>query len=368
MSPSGVSPFYNPTEFQALISGRRRGLAASLLRGLLRVMEVPYTAAVERRNRRFDTGRRPVHRVGVPVISVGNITTGGTGKTPMVAWLATWFARRGAQVTLISRGYRAPGGTAGVGKPNDESRELAQRLPQIPHLQNPDRVAAARRAIQHHDCDLIVLDDGFQHRRIHRDLDIVLLDAIQPFGHDHLLPRGLLREPLHGLSRAHLIALSRADAIDDAQRRRLQSHVSSVAPEAAWIEMVHRPQWLLHANGQSAPINHLAGRRVAAFAGIGNPRGFRHSLDQLDCDVVALREFPDHCVYDRKDLVDLQQWVADLAPLDAVICTGKDLVKLDMVKLGGCPLWALAIDVEVVRGLDTLERLLEPLCPTSHST
>ncbi|MFO7901746.1 MAG: tetraacyldisaccharide 4'-kinase [Planctomycetota bacterium] len=366
MNLSRVCSLYDPTEFQALVSGRRRGLAAALLRGLLRVMEVPYTAAVELRNRGFDSGHRRVHRVGVPVISVGNITTGGTGKTPMVAWLANWFARRGARATLISRGYHAPAGTAGSGEANDESRELAQRLPEVPHLQDPDRVAAAYRAIQDHACDLIVLDDAFQHRRIHRDLDIVLLDALQPFGYDHLLPRGLLREPLHGLARAHLIALSRADAIDDAQRRRLRAKVSSVAPQAAWIEMVHRPQWLLNANGQSVPIDQLAGHRVAAFAGIGNPRGFRHSLGQLDCQVVAHREFPDHFLYDRRDLVGLHRWVAELAPIDAVICTCKDLVKLDTVELGGCPLWALAIDVEVVQGFDALERLLEPLCPTRH--
>ncbi|MFW6169195.1 MAG: tetraacyldisaccharide 4'-kinase [Planctomycetota bacterium] len=363
MSLTRVCPFYNPTQFQELISGRRKGFAARFLRGLLRVMEVPYTAAVELRNRRFDGNQRLVHRLEVPVISVGNVTTGGTGKTPLVAWLANWFAQRGTRVALISRGYGRPAEAGACEEGNDESRELAQRLPEVPHLQNPDRVAAAELAIQVHACDLIVLDDAFQHRRIHRDLDIVLLDALQPFGYGHLLPRGLLREPLHGLARAHLIALSRADTIDDAQRRRIRARVLSVAPQAAWIEMVHRPRRLLNAEARSLPVATLAGQRVAAFAGIGNPRGFRHSLEQLGCEVVAHRDFPDHFPYDGQDVADLHRWVSDLAPLDAVICTCKDLVKLDKVELGGCPLWALGIDVEVVHGLDVLERLLEPFHP-----
>ena len=131
----------------------------------------------------------------MPVISVGNITTGGTGKTPMVAWLARWFRNQDVRVALVSRGYRAE-----AEGQNDEARELATLLPDVPHLQNPDRVAAARIAIDELETQLIILDDGFQHRRIHRDLEIVLIDALQPFGFGHVLPRGLLREPLRGLA------------------------------------------------------------------------------------------------------------------------------------------------------------------------
>lgn len=353
--------FHDPRTFQRLISGQRQGLAAGTLRALLRGAELVYGAAVQFRNRRFDTTPRRVHRVGVPVISVGNITVGGTGKTPMVAWLAEWFAQRNRRVSLVSRGYRGPAGSGCQSQGNDEFRELAQRLPQTPHLQNPDRVAAAQRAIEDHRCNVIVLDDAFQHRRIHRDLDIVLLDAIQPFGYGHLLPRGLLREPLHQLRRAHIVALSRADAVDEDQRRRIQATVSSVAPEAAWIETVHRPNRLLNAVGESRPTTQLAGRRVAAFAGIGNPQGFRHSLGQLGCQLVAFREFPDHFAYCRQDVADLHDWIAGLPAVDQVICTGKDLVKLETTDLGGCALWALAVDVQIVLGLDALEELLEPL-------
>ncbi len=327
-------------------------------------MEVPYTWAVELRNWRFDRGRAAVQTVDVPVISVGNITAGGTGKTPMVAWLANWFTHHGVAVALISRGYRAPkddgsGGLDSSRAGNDEARELAQRLPEVPHLQNPDRVAAAHLAIRQHACQLIVLDDAFQHRRIHRDLDIVLIDALQPFGYGHVLPRGLLREPIHRLARADLIALSRADAVDEARRRQLRAEVLKVAPKAAWIELVHRPQSLLDAAGQVVSIDQLKGLRIAAFAGIGNPQGFYHSLEQLGCELVARRAFPDHFHYDQDDLAELADWVAGLTEVDAVVCTCKDLVKIDTTRIAACPLWALVIDVHILRGLDVLEQHLE---------
>lgn len=354
--------FFNPLEFQELISGRRRGILAASLRGLLRVMESPYSWAVKLRNQRYDRGWNHIHRVDVPVVSVGNLTTGGTGKTPLVAWLANWFTQHGLRVTLVSRGYRSPAHTTGEENAgNDEARELAHRLPHIPHLQNPDRVAAAQRAASEFACDLVVLDDAFQHRRIHRDVDIVLLDALQPFGYGHLLPRGLLREPVQGLARADLIALSRADTVDHTQRRQLQREVAAVAPEAAWIELVHRPQSLLNSRRQSAPVKQLSGQRVAAFAGIGNPKGFRHSLKQIGCELVDCRELPDHFHYDRDDLIDLGKWIDTLGRVDAVVCTCKDLVKIDATQIADRPLWALSIEVEVMRGLAVLEKLLSRL-------
>ncbi|MFM7073908.1 MAG: tetraacyldisaccharide 4'-kinase, partial [Planctomycetota bacterium] len=171
-----------------------RGFIAVLLRGVFGLAERPYAWAVAARNRSYDSGRSPINRVDVPVVSVGNLSVGGTGKTPLVAWLAQWFLERGVRVVLVSRGYGAA-----AGETNDEARELAIRLPNVPHLQNRYRHAAAQRAIEQHDAQLILLDDAFQHRRLHRDLDIVLLDGLDPFGGERLLPRGLLREPLENL-------------------------------------------------------------------------------------------------------------------------------------------------------------------------
>ena len=170
---------------------------------MLRAAEVPYTFEVKRRNRAFDSGRKASERVSVPVISVGNLTLGGTGKTPLVEWVALAAAAR------YPRDHRQPRLRRRSGRQNDEALELELRLPDVPHLQNPDRVAAAQTAIEEFECQAIVLDDGFQHRRLVRDLDIVLIDALEPFGFGHVFPRGTLREPLEGLKRAHAVALSR---------------------------------------------------------------------------------------------------------------------------------------------------------------
>ena len=158
-------------------------------RGLLAAAEIPYAAAVRRRNQHYD---RPdaCQRVPVPVVSVGNLTLGGTGKTPMVEWLARWFQAQGVRVALVSRGYGSR-----AGRPNDEALELAQCLPGVPHVQNPDRVAAARQAIDAHQAQLILLDDGFQHRRLARDLDLVLVDALEPVGFGHVFPAAPCESP-----------------------------------------------------------------------------------------------------------------------------------------------------------------------------
>jgi tetraacyldisaccharide 4'-kinase len=345
-----VFPLRNPTAFQDVISGRRGGWAAAVVRGCLRLVEIPYTWAVEYRNRRYDRGQTPIRRVSVPVISVGNITAGGTGKTPLVAWLADTLLARGLKVVLISRGYKAQ-----TQRPNDEALELRQRLPNVPHLQDPDRVAAAQAAIRELGCDVIVLDDAFQHRRIHRDLDIVLIDALQPFGFRHVLPRGLLREPLARLARADVVGLSRADAVDAAQRAALREEISKLAPRAAWMELAHRPQMLINADGSSRNVADLAGRRVAAFCGIGNPDAFRCSLAGLGYRIAAFHRFPDHHLFSRQDIAALERSLVEQPALDAVVCTCKDLVKLDISQIGSLPLWALAISIDVTDGLPLLE-------------
>jgi len=345
--------WFDATEFRRLVSGRRRGLFAALTRALLAVAELPYGVAVSWRNRRFDRGRREIHRVGVPVVSIGNITAGGTGKTPLVAWLAKWFGEKGIRVCVISRGYGAVAGAS-----NDEARELALQLPNVPHLQNADRVAAARRAIEELGAQLILLDDAFQHRRLHRDLDVVLLDALEPFGFGHLLPRGLLREPLSGLQRADVLVLSRADAVDEQCRAAIRQEAFRHAGDAAWVELAHRPVCLAASSGESRPVETLRGRRVAAFCGIGNPAGFRHSLEACGYDVVAFREFPDHHPFPSHDVESLAQWAAGFSDLEAILCTQKDLVKIAAERLGPLRLWALAISVEVVSGGEALEERL----------
>jgi tetraacyldisaccharide 4'-kinase len=330
---------WNATEFRRIVSGQRRDPIAMLLRAAFGAASWPYGIGVQWRNRAYARGRRDIQRVEVPVISVGNLTVGGTGKTPMVEWLAKWFRQRDVRVCLISRGYGAEAGSR-----NDEALELEQKLPDVPHLQNPDRVAAARTAIEEFETELILLDDAFQHRRIHRDLDIVLLDALEPFGYGSLLPRGLLREPVSSLARAQVVALSRADAVSETRRSEIRAAAMRHAPSAIWLELVHQPQQLIGIPDSSAAIESLRGKPIAAFCGIGNPAGFRHSLESCGLKVVAFREFPDHHSYSESDIASLAALAKDA---ESLVCTH--------------PLWALQIGLSIEEGLAPLEKKLQAL-------
>ena len=343
-------------QFRELVSGQSQGPVAAGLRGLLTALELPYGAVVRGRNWRFDTGHAQPRQVAAPVISVGNLTVGGTGKTPLVAWLAEWCTQRGIAATIISRGYKSQGG-----RPNDEALELAARLPTVPHLQNPDRIAAAEHALRSNARQVLILDDAFQHRRLARDLDIVLLDALEPFGFGRLLPRGLLREPIESLARAHVVALSRSDAVSAERRAEIEARVEQVAPQALWLELTHRPRGLLAASGRRAELWSLSGQGIAAFCGIGNPAGFRHTLASAGMNAVEFLELPDHCPYDEPTMTRLWRWLEGMPQAAAAVCTQKDLVKITHEQLAGRPLWAVEIELAIVRGEEVLTARLDEL-------
>lgn len=343
-------------DFKQIVSGQRRGVGASLLRGLLWGASLFYGIGVNIRNRGYDAGHKPSEKIEVPVISVGNLTLGGTGKTPMVAWLARWFRQRNLRVTLISRGYGAEAGAQ-----NDEAKELEQRLPDVPHLQNPDRVDAAKVAAEELAAQVILLDDAFQHRRIARDLDIVLIDATEPFGHDHLFPRGTLREPISGLRRADIVVLTRTDMVSDRERTAIWHRILGMKLDAKLVEMRHQPRSLLSASGETESLESLRGQKVLAFCGIGNPNGFRHTLTEAGMEVIELRDFPDHHEYDREDIGDLSAWVTSCKEADTVLCTHKDLVKIGLDRFGEKRLWALTIEANLVEGHDDLVACLEEI-------
>lgn len=354
---------FSAETYRAIVSGQRTGLLAMLIRGLLAAAEPIYGAVVARKNRRFDSGAKLATQIPTPVISVGNLTVGGTGKTPLVIWLAKWFRERGAQVALLSRGY------GGRRAPNDEALEIAAWLPDVPHLQSADRVASARSALLEFPGSVLILDDAFQHRRIARNLDIVLLDALEPFGYGHLLPRGLLREPLESLTRAQIVALSRSDAVSAERRAEIRGLVSRHAPDAIWLELTHAPRAMIDHQASAEPLSDWRGKRVAAFAGIGNPAGFQHTLDSCGLEVVAFRALADHQAYDPGVLQSLSEWLSAQSGLAGVICTHKDLVKLPFAAIGDVPLRALKIELQIASGQEQLERKLqEVLLASANST
>jgi tetraacyldisaccharide 4'-kinase len=310
---------------------------------LLGLAALPYGLAVRVRNLLYHLGWKRSERVAVPVVSVGNLTAGGTGKTPCVEYVARWCRQQDLRVAILSRGYGAEAGR------NDEALVLEENLPDVPHLQGADRVELAKAAIEELESEVLVLDDGFQHRRLARDLDLVLIDATNPWGHGRLLPRGLLREPPSSLRRAGVVMLTRCDQVAADERQRLRERVRSLAPQAPVVETTHRPTELVNSDREEAPLDRLREQPVAAFCGIGNPEAFRRTLHDLGARVADFRAYPDHHPYSRDDVAELERWGRG-QPGGMFVTTQKDLVKLRVRQLGERPLWAVRVRLAVESG------------------
>ena len=337
--------------YHAIIRGER-GVVGFVVRVGLCVLSVPYRIGVCIRNRLFDNGRRKVHRLSVPVISIGNITLGGTGKTPCVEYVARWCADQGKQVTILSRGYGSKSG------PNDEAMVLEENLPDVPHLQGIDRVAIGKTAIEELETGLLVLDDGFQHRRLHRHCDIVLIDATCPIQKLRIFPRGTLREPIHQLRRASAIVITRCDVAGADTAREQQIWLSERFPGKPIALAEHAPTELVGADATMS-LDILRSKAVAAFCGIGNPDSFRRTLEQLGATPIAFRIFPDHHAYTRNDVEELAKWACEQPAGTQIVTTQKDWVKLRIVDLSGKPLWALKIAFRIIEGEAELHELLQ---------
>ncbi len=331
----------------SVISGQRRGPLAALVRGLLWLGTFAYAALHKARQILYAAGILRSIRFPCPVVSVGNITCGGTGKTPFVEYLARWFARKHFRVAVLARGYGrldAPGR-------DDEDLISEMELENVVRLAGPDRAALGRKALADYRAEVLILDDGFQHYRIRRTLDIVLVDATNPFAGGRLLPRGLLRERPAALRRADLVVLTRADQAPPDELEALRRRLGPAA------EAVHRP---VHVRGLSNRKMHgtdwLRGKGVYAFCGVGNPDSFRRTLESLGAQVVKFRAFEDHHPYAPEDLrrmnAEAQEFMAE-----AMVTTEKDATRLDPDGFE-LPLAALRVEIEITRGEELLEERL----------
>lgn len=327
------------------------------LRVLLMPLAGVYGAAIAVRNRRFDRPGAAL-RAAVPVISVGNLTTGGTGKTPFVAMLVRRLMALGRTPAILTRGY---GATAG--QRADEVAEHEETLA-VPVIVNPDRVAGAATATGEHGADCLVLDDGFQHRRLARDLDIVLIDALDPWGGGALLPAGRLREPVTSLSRAGLVVMTRAnqvpaDVLDTIRQRIERTTDAPVATSAV------RAEQITFLDGRTAGPETLGFHSVLPVCGLGNPGTFLRLVQRWGGHVCAPLRFRDHHRYRASD----RRRIAARARrdhADLVLTTRKDWGKLaplwTEVRADGAPeLARLDIALEMTDGADTLDRLLSEL-------
>ncbi|MBN1418832.1 MAG: tetraacyldisaccharide 4'-kinase [Planctomycetes bacterium] len=291
--------------------------------------------------------RAPI-RASVPVISVGNITAGGTGKTPFVEWVAREAIARGRRPGILSRGY---GG-------GDEVRLLAERLPEALHRAGPDRARIARTwAAEPDGPDLIVLDDGFQHRRLARDVDFVLLDAIAPFGFSRLIPAGLLREPLDGLGRATAIAITRSDLCHPDKLETIESYVRLRWPRTPTARVIDRPVGWRSLDGEDRSADTFRGEAAIAVCGIGNPAGFFRRIDRLGIRVTSRIPFPDHTRYTPRDLEEIERRARGLG--SAILITEKDAVKIDPSHVERGRWWILRSEIAFSRGETRFGAILE---------
>jgi len=297
--------------------------------------------------------RRRLHeraptRVEKPVISIGNITCGGTGKTPVVEMTARRLLAMGRRPAILTRGYRAPAGSDS----NDEMRVLAKNLPEVPQYRCSDRRAGAREAIAR-GADVVVLDDGFQHVKLARDLDIVLIDALCPFAGGRVLPAGLLREPLRVLDRAQLFGITRSNLVEGKTIAVLESYLRGRFPRAVRVLMETAPLAWTSLEGESAPPKSLRGQRALAVCAIGNPEAFRRDVTSLGVEVAELVSFRDHHAYTPGDVERLSRRAEELGAR-AVIMTQKDAVKMPVGPTTNR--WKyLLIESRVTRGEDAYD-------------
>ncbi|HEY3243383.1 MAG TPA: tetraacyldisaccharide 4'-kinase [Phycisphaerae bacterium] len=331
----------------------------TILRAALGVGAVGYRWGIEARNRRFDRSAARSVGVGVPVISVGNITTGGTGKTPLVIELGGRLLAGGRRPAVVSRGYKSrDAGSA------DELLVVRRRYPDLICVSDRDRVAAARRAVAQ-GADCIIADDAFQHRRLRRDLDIVVLDATNPFGYGHLLPRGLLREPVESLRRADLIVVSRVDQVSPEDLAAMIARVRAVQPGLPIIYTRHRAAGFRRLDNARV-VDVPAGARALCFAGIGNPESFRRTVESLGIEVVGTMWWRDHHRYRVADAAEIVG-AARRASAEWLLATEKDAVKLATLGANwAVSVAALRIDTEFLAdGGDVLDARVQRMLASS---
>lgn len=332
-----------------------------MTRGVLGGLASLYDVGLEAYLAAERVGLRQRVRLPIPVISIGNLTVGGTGKTPMTQWLCRRLVSQGKRVAILSRGH---GGTSQsvrlvsdadgqvlltAAAAGDEPRLLAQTLPGVPVLVGKDRRLSGREALRLFDLDVLVLDDGFQYWQLRRDLDMVLLDARRPFDNGFPLPRGLLREPMRHLRRAGVVVVTRAGSLGEAERAALTAQVAALAPKARLFFADHQAIGFVPADALSAPLLPLAllsGSRVAAVSAIAQPQSFVQTLTGLGTNVIYEKACPDH---QALSVDEARRVTAEAmrAGAEALVMTEKDAVKWPFAANESLPLYALRVKMAV---------------------
>ena len=358
-----------------ILAEEKQALGIRILRMVATVVAWSYDKLTIFRNFLFDLRILKVHKLSCPVISVGNLAVGGTGKTPMVIWLARFLLEEGWRVGVVSRGYKGEKTEkvlvvsdgrnilAGSDISGDEPQLLARRLPGIPVLCSTKRALAAEAAVEQFRCEVVILDDGFQHRFVARNLDIVMFDSRYPFGDGSLFPRGILREQTAALTRARVLVLSRFDGSEQAE----QSHKDLVGqwPDKTVVTAAHRATHLFKATTQKElPLSSVENKRLAAFAGIGRPDDFFRTVRGLGADLVHTTALPDHHPLTIELLASLVEEASDQKP-ELWLTTEKDWVRLPSDLPDSMELMVLAVEIDLDGDSSLLKAVVQESLRTS---
>jgi tetraacyldisaccharide 4'-kinase len=370
-----------------VILERRWGFRAWAFRQFLWLLSGVYRLAVRWRLWWFETRLGSVHALGCLVVSVGNLTVGGTGKTPVVELFARELTRRGRRVAVLSRGYKSqpppfpqqlldrfrpldrrhPPRVVSDGRSllldsemaGDEPFMLASNLKDVLVLVDKDRVKSGLYAIRKFGCDTLLLDDGLQFLRLKERLDIVLVDSESPFANRYLLPRGLLREPPEQLRRANIIFITKCDGRDlselRAELRRYNSH-------AEFVECAHKPLHLEEIfTHEVVPLSFLKDLRVGMISGIAKPESFEDGLRKLGVELIYSRRFADHHRFSENEIARMFER-SKARGARAVITTEKDSVRFPRLGKRSLPIYFLRVEIEIIRGHDAFNRCVERMC------
>ena len=370
-----------------VIFEERSDFAAAVTRlGLLGLSKV-FTGVVKARRFLYDVRIIRDYTLGIQIITVGNLTVGGTGKTPVVEKFARELQDAGRKVAILSRGYRSkppplgkrltdrlllrtehtPPRVVSDGKSllldsetaGDEPYMLASNLKDVVVLVDKDRVKSGRYAVEKFGCDTLLLDDGYQYWRIAgRRRDIVLIDRQQPFGNEHMLPRGTLREPPEHLSRADTIFITKSDG----NTAELRARISKLNPEAGIIECVHHPMYLEDLfTGERKDLEFIRGRRVASLSGIAQPESFEGSLVKLGAELVYSKRHADHHRFTQQEVLNAINR-GKKRQAEIILTTQKDAVRFPKIDRRDLPIYFMRVEIRILSGAEDFRDCVRRIC------
>ncbi|MBI2439869.1 MAG: tetraacyldisaccharide 4'-kinase [Lentisphaerae bacterium] len=373
--------------FLAVIGGRRQGRGAAVLRSGLKYLSRVYAAAVAGRHFLFDHGVFRHHTLGCQVISIGNLTVGGTGKTPVVEVFARALQKEGRTVAVLSRGYKKQEHSLGkrlldllTGRERrhpprvvsngaellldsamsgDEPYMLASNLRNVAVLVDKNRVKSGRYAIDKLHCDTLILDDGFQYRALKHRVEIVLVDSTNPFDNGYCLPRGLLRESISNIRRADFIFITKSNG---KHAEPLKATLRSLNPRAEISECIHRSKYLQNVySGERQNLDFLKGRAVALVSGIASPEGFEQEIIRLGAVLVYMKRFADHHRYTQQEIIDLIN-KAKKQQAALIVTTEKDAVRFPKIERQDVPIYFLRVEIELLSGVEDFYACISRIC------